>query len=71
MVVSNKKKRSNFNPLNLSFLDIMSCGLGAVILIFLILRHGESNSPEENSRILDDIEMAKASMHETKIKISN
>ena len=49
----------------------MSCGLGAVILIFLILRHGESNSPEENSRILDDIEMAKASMHETKIKISN
>lgn len=31
---------------NLSFLDIMSCGLGAVVLIFLIIKHGVAqNTP--------------------------
>ena len=58
-----KKKDTNFNPLSLSFLDIMSCGLGAVILIFLILKHGEAKSPEEVVRINKDI-----SANETKIE---
>ena len=60
-----KKKDTNFNPLSLSFLDIMSCGLGAVILIFLILKHGEAKSPEEVVRINKDI-----SANETKIEQS-
>lgn len=51
----NQGNRKSFNPLNLSFLDIMSCGLGAVILVFLILKHGESISPEESNRISQDI----------------
>jgi hypothetical protein len=34
-----KRKRRNFNPLSLAFLDVMSCGFGAVILLFLILDH--------------------------------
>lgn len=33
------KRRSAFNPLSLAFLDVMSCGFGAVVLIFLILDH--------------------------------
>ena len=57
-----KNKRSSFNPLNLSFLDIMSCGLGAVILIFLILKHGESTSPEEILRVEDDITNTQSSI---------
>lgn len=32
-------KRRTFSTFNLSFLDIMSCGFGAVALIFLILKH--------------------------------
>lgn len=62
--------RQNFNPLNLSFLDIMSCGLGAVILIFLIIKHGESeenldlnsvvgNLEYENQEIITEIESLK------------
>ncbi|MBT3531982.1 MAG: VWA domain-containing protein [Gammaproteobacteria bacterium] len=38
-MASNKKKRRNLDPLSLSFLDVMFCGFGAVILIFLILDH--------------------------------
>lgn len=33
------KRRSAFNPMSLAFLDVMSCGFGAVVLIFLILDH--------------------------------
>ncbi|MCV6628086.1 MAG: VWA domain-containing protein, partial [Cellvibrionaceae bacterium] len=31
--------RRRFSTFNLSFLDIMSCGFGAVALIFLIIKH--------------------------------
>ena len=34
-----RKSRRGFSELSLSFLDIMSCGLGAVVLIFLIIKH--------------------------------
>jgi hypothetical protein len=37
----------------------MSCGLGAVILIFLILKHGESISPDQAQMLEQDIESAK------------
>ncbi len=53
------KKNRSFNPFNLSFLDIMSCGLGAVILIFLILKHGESLSPDQTKMLEQDIQTAK------------
>ena len=33
-------RRREFNVFSLSFLDIMSCGFGAVILIFVIINHG-------------------------------
>lgn len=32
-------KRPSLNPFSLSFLDIMSCGFGAVVLLFLIIKH--------------------------------
>lgn len=43
--------KREFNPISLSFLDVMSCGFGAVVLIFLILDHSTSvrnqaNNPE-------------------------
>lgn len=34
-----KKRRNAANPMGLAFLDVMSCGFGAVVLIFLILDH--------------------------------
>jgi len=38
-MANNKRKRRAFNPLSLAFLDVMSCGFGAVVLLFLILDH--------------------------------
>lgn len=34
-----KKRKSSFDPISLAFLDVMSCGFGAAILLFLILDH--------------------------------
>ena len=47
-----KSKRRKVNPLSLSFLDVMFCGFGAVILIFLILDHASTVSPVNQSREL-------------------
>ena len=54
-----KSRNRSFNPFNLSFLDIMSCGLGAVILIFLILKHGDSLDSDQEKLISFDIENVK------------
>lgn len=37
------RKRSSVVTIGLSFLDIMSCGLGAVVLLFLIIKHNADN----------------------------
>jgi hypothetical protein len=36
------RKRRHFSPFSLSFLDIMACGFGAVVLLFLIVKHQAS-----------------------------
>ena len=41
-----RKRRDAFGPMSLSFLDVMSCGFGAVVLIFLILDHQMSEQPQ-------------------------
>lgn len=38
-----KRERRDLNPISLSFLDVMSCGFGAVVLIFLIIDHNAQN----------------------------
>ncbi len=49
---NSKSNRRKVNPLSLAFLDVMFCGFGAVILIFLILDHSSTISPEETNREL-------------------
>lgn len=34
-----RKKRRGLNPFSLSFLDVMSCGFGAAVLIFMLIKH--------------------------------
>lgn len=42
--------KRRFDAINLSFLDIMACGFGAVTLLFLILRHtGDLNAAGPNT----------------------
>ena len=51
-------KRRTFNVFSLSFLDVMSCGFGAVILIFLIINHDtEEDHKVNNSELLAEIRM--------------
>ncbi|GAB2880510.1 VWA domain-containing protein [Microbulbifer echini] len=41
-----RRKNRRFSTFSLSFLDIMSCGFGAVALIFLIIKHGSDHEIE-------------------------
>jgi len=45
-------KRRDFNVFSLSFLDIMSCGFGAVILIFIVIQHKTENTPQDTNILL-------------------
>lgn len=46
------RKNRRFSTFSLSFLDIMSCGFGAVALIFLIIKHGSDHDIEAENRDL-------------------
>jgi hypothetical protein len=51
-----------FSTFTLAFLDVMSCGLGAVALLFLILKHDVDNQPQP-----DEIMQAEVNMLEEEI----
>ena len=60
-----RRKQSNrraLSPLNLAFLDIMSCGLGAVVLIFLLIKHNtDVKSPNDDVLFQDTSQLIKLS----------
>ncbi len=39
---------------NLAFLDIMACGLGAVVLVFMLVKHNISDSNVEANRLIEE-----------------
>jgi len=41
---------------NLAFLDIMSCGLGAVVLVFMLVKHNAGNLPVETDLLTGDVQ---------------
>ncbi|MAT91333.1 MAG: hypothetical protein CME59_01900 [Halioglobus sp.] len=52
-----RKKRA-FETFNLSFLDIMSCGFGAVVLVFLIMNHAvERQTIDLNENLLSEVSL--------------
>jgi hypothetical protein len=52
------RKRRDFTTFNLSFLDIMSCGFGAVVLVFLIIDHSmETQSRDLNQDLLSEVNL--------------
>lgn len=51
-------RRRQFNVFSLSFLDVMSCGFGAVVLIFLIINHStEEATKTVNRDMLAEVRM--------------
>lgn len=52
------RRKRQANTFNLSFLDIMSCGFGAVVLVFLIIDHSTEIQIESiNAETLSEIEL--------------
>ena len=52
-------KRRKAEGSNLAFLDIMSCGLGAVILVFMLVKQNIEESPTETLKLKKDISILK------------
>lgn len=48
-------KRKKSEGFNLAFLDIMSCGLGAIILVFMLVKHNVDDSSIELDNLKNDI----------------
>ncbi len=52
------RKRRQFNVFSLSFLDVMSCGFGAVVLIFLIINHDTQEDADiVNKDLLSEVRL--------------
>jgi hypothetical protein len=52
------RKKRDFTTFNLSFLDIMSCGFGAVVLVFLIIDHSiKTESKDLNRDLLSEVNL--------------
>lgn len=53
-----RKRNRDMNPLSLAFLDVMSCGFGAVVLIFLILDHAsEARSVDGSTDVSAEVNL--------------
>lgn len=59
------KSRRGFTTFSLSFLDIMSCGFGAAVLLFLVIKHDVDTRIEVDS----NPELAEASLLEEDIRV--
>ena len=52
------RRKRQTNTFNLSFLDVMSCGFGAVILVFLIIDHSiEIQIQSVNAEVLSEVNL--------------
>jgi cell division protein FtsB len=52
------RRHRTFTTFNLSFLDVMACGFGAVVLVFLIIDHSmEVQSNELNRDLLSEVNL--------------
>ena len=63
-MASLKTERRRINPLSLAFLDVMFCGFGAVILIFLILDHASTVAIENTPNITAEINLLEEEVRE-------
>lgn len=50
-------KRRSATTFSLSFLDIMSCGLGATVLLFLILKHNVDPLPANDENLRSEVNL--------------
>lgn len=60
------RRRRQLSAFSLSFLDIMSCGFGAVVLLFLIIKHNvaETPTPEPAQDMSSEVELLEKEIQE-------
>lgn len=58
------KKKKQLEGFNLAFLDIMSCGLGAIILVFMLIKHHTSIAAAPDSLLQSEIQALKTEKNE-------
>ena len=59
---------------NLAFLDIMSCGLGAVVLVFMLVKHNVGSSTSETDLLTGDVqrlELQEVELQQTLAQLRN
>lgn len=60
-------RRRGFTAFNLSFLDVMSCGFGAVILVFLIIDHAvEVETERVNVDLVSQVDLLEEEVRDGK-----
>jgi len=50
------RQRKKSEGFNLAFIDIMSCGLGAIVLVFMLIKHNVNDSSVELENLENDIQ---------------
>jgi len=63
-MASLKNERRKLNPISLAFLDVMFCGFGAVILLFLILDHATTIAVESTPNLTAEINLLEEEVRE-------
>jgi hypothetical protein len=51
------RRKRQTNVFSLAFLDVMSCGFGAVVLIFLIINHNSQDQPPQDDDLLTQLRL--------------
>jgi hypothetical protein len=60
-----RSRKREFTTFNLSFLDIMSCGFGAVVLVFLIIDHSMAlHSRDLNRDLVSEVNLLEEEVNE-------
>ncbi len=52
------RKKRGVDPISMSFLDVISCGFGAVILLFMVMNHSENiQPPSTTTQLVAEIDL--------------
>ena len=63
------RKVRNVSTFSLSFLDIMSCGLGAAVLIFLLLKHTVDGPTPLDPQVMSEVSLLEEEIKEGELKL--
>lgn len=64
-------RRRQFNVFSLSFLDVMCCGFGATLLVYLVINHeAENHIQQVNSALVGQVEFLEREVREGEVNLA-